>query len=64
LNPSTRCTQGAVRQPIGHDAGRHFLQLIIATARRLIDAHLTMIRLDCPANGGTTVTAQVPACAG
>ncbi len=32
----------------------------LATARRIIEAHLGTITLDCPADGGTTVTVQLP----
>jgi len=33
----------------------------LATARRIIEAHLGTITFDCPAEGGTTVTVQLPA---
>ena len=32
----------------------------LATARRIIEAHLGTITLECPADGGTTVTVQLP----
>ncbi|CEF48811.1 unnamed protein product [uncultured bacterium] len=32
----------------------------LATEKRVIDAHLGTISIECPAEGGTTVTVQLP----